>query len=139
MARNGWRKARKSVASVAPGTTENFEITEDVDGNAIPRSLEIGRLQVVPIASTIRAIRLYGKETRISAPANADYSRNYEDTWGAAPSATADATYDTTRIIHVDEDQDANDSFGTIWGQVGVRAAANASAFVIEIHFREKD
>jgi len=136
---NGWRKARVFVDIMEPGDIENFEVATDVDGNALPRSLEIARLQVVPTASTIRGIRLYGKETRIADPANADYSRNYEDTWGVTPVATDEATYDTTRIIHLDEDKAGNVVTGSIWGQMEIRAAATASAFIIEVHFREKD
>lgn len=134
-----WRKARATIALTAPGATTDFTMDVDVDGNAIPRSLEIGRLVVVPTVASIRAIRLYTRAGRIIAPANANYSLNYEDTWGAAPVATDEATYDTTRIIHVDEDQEGNDSYGSIYGQMGVRAAAVASAFLVDIYFREVD
>ena len=131
------RKARVSVASVAAAGMTNWEATEDVDGNAIPARIRVTDVIVQPTASTIRAIRMFGKSGRVNDPTDADHSLIYEDNWSDYTEASDEQTADRTPWTYIDESC-SDERQATIYGSVSVKTAANASAFLIDIYFTER-
>lgn len=132
------RKVRIPVDTISPTGAVNWSATVDVDGNRIPKKITITDILITPTASTIRGFRIFTKESRIISPANANYSRIYEDTWAGATTASDEQTTDRPANGISYEDEDASDErTGTIWGDLRLKTAATNSAFIIDIWFKE--
>jgi hypothetical protein len=123
------------LGRVTNGATVVFEIDEDVDGNKIPARIILTDILVAPSEATIRAIRLFSRESRISVVGET-YNEIYEDTWTDFTVASADPTADRTAVTYIDEDAPGQRE-GTIWGSIEIQEAANNSAFMIDIFFTE--
>jgi len=131
------RHARVSVPSIAAGASANWAATEDEDGNKIPARIRITDILIDPTASTIRALRIFGKSTRVNDPSKATHSLIYEDAWTSYTEASDEQTADRTGITYIDESC-SNEREATIWGTMAVKAGANDSAFMVDIYFTER-
>lgn len=132
------RTARKIQATVTPGAGNkvDFDIEQDVNENDLPISFLIRRIQVAPSASTLFALRIFGKESRISDPTNANYSLLYEDVWSALDVASIEKSFDSTPVPYEDEDAEHGTNYaGKMWCQIEVKTGENASAFAITVSF----
>lgn len=134
------RHARVAVGNVTPGETMEWDTDVDVDGNHLPARITITDFIVDQPVSTIRAIRIFAKSSRIDDPANAaEHSLIYEDNWTEYTEASDEQTADRTGISYIDEDEDQpSPQEATIWGTMDIEEDEDASTFLIDIYFTER-
>ena len=134
---NRRRHARVRIGNVPNGQEIPWVLTEDVNGSRIPPRISIHDIMVVPSQATIFGFRIFTRASRIHNINDVRYSLIYEDTWGAAPVASADALRDRTDVSYVDDDaiDEGQENLGSIYGSLEIQAAANNSAFLIDIFY----
>jgi len=140
---NRIRKARHKFGTIAAGAVANYDVDEDVHGNGIPARIIIQNIHVHPSASTVRAVRIFSRTTRVIDPTDDDYSLVYEDTWIPATADSDLPTDDTTKRPYIDEDAmekelpDEEPYYGQIYLQLEVRAGEDPSGFMVDIYYKE--
>jgi len=131
------RHKRISVSTITAGAGEvHFSMTIDEDGNRIPARFKITNIGVTPSVSTIRAVRLYSKSSRVKDAANANFSLIYEDVWTTFTEASIDQSLVQPNLPYQDDDA-TDERQGTLYGTVEIKAASSNSAFMIDIYIEE--
>ena len=126
-----------AVSTVTNGAGEtNFTVTTDSEGNRVPRRFRITQLGVKPSASTIRAVRLFSKASRIADAGNSDYSMIYEDNWSTFTETSNELSLIQPNLSYVDDDATLEGE-GTLYGSVEVKSGETNSAFKIDVHIIE--
>lgn len=129
------RHNRISVGTIIQGAGEKIWLmTEDIDGNRIPKRIKIIGITVQPSVATIRAVRIYSKASRISDVANANYSLIYEDNWTDFTLATDEHNSVNPDKIAIDDDAE-NEEEGTIYGTIEIKSGATNAVFQIDIDY----
>lgn len=131
------RHNRIFIDSFDPRSGEvNWIMDQDIQGNKLPKRLKLIGITTQPSVSTIRALRIYSKETRIRTVTNTEYSLIYEDTWTTSTLANTNHESVIPNKTYVDDDA-AKEAGGTIWGTMQIKAGESPSAFVIDIDYIE--
>jgi len=115
------------AGTIAIGGSADFEITQDVDGNAIPNTIYVPQIIVVPTAATRFRVRLFATSGRALA----------DPMWYEYPEGGADEDYanDATGFWFVNRD---GASLNRLFGEMAIDAGgANAAAFNIFLFFFE--
>ena len=129
------RHNRVEIDTITAGAGEvNFVMTTDIDGNRVPKRIKIVGIAVKPAVATIRAVRLYSKSSRISDASLATYSMIYEDNWSTFTEASLENSFVNPDKIYIDDDI-SEETLGTIYGTVEIKALATNSAFKIDIDY----
>lgn len=121
------RLATVAVIPVDVGNNANFEITTDVDDNAIPDNVKVHQVVIIPSVATMFRVRLFGTASRILA----------SPMWFEYPFSLEDETYgnDATGFWYLNRD---NANPNRFFGNVAVDATgASAASFNIFILFNE--
>lgn len=131
------RHNRVFIDLIDPRSGEvNWIMDDDIQGNKLPKRLKLIGISIEPSVSTIKALRIYSRETRISDVTNTDYSKVYEDTWTASTLASDNHESVIPDKTYVDDDANS-EAGGTIWGTIQIKAGEAGSAFVIDIDYIE--
>ncbi len=126
-----------TVATIASRSGEVYwTMTDDEEGNKIPKRLRIMGIGVKPSISTIKAVRIYSKGSRISDAANANYSLVYEDTWSDFTLTSVNHNFVNPDQAYIDDDA-TDERLGSIYGTVQIKAGEANSAFKIDIYYIE--
>lgn len=122
---------------ISAGGSEDFEITSDIDGIPIPNRIEIQRIILANIdpnthavISTIRRLRFYRKDTRLTEEIV------YDDNWSDFTEASDDPSIDGTRWPYNHQKANGKTGDNKIVGTLGIKAGTNDSAFVLVIFFK---
>ena len=114
----------------------NWIMDEDIQGNKLPKRIKLIGIAIEPSVATIKALRIYSRETRIRAVLNNDYSLVYEDTWTGATLASDNHESVIPNKTYIDDDAES-EAGATIWGTLEIQAGQAGSAFVIDIDYIE--
>lgn len=129
------RHNRLSIPTITNGAGEKkFSMTVDIDGNRVPKRIKIIGIAVKPAVSTIRAVRLYSKTSRISDASDDDYSMIYEDNWSTFTEASLENSFVNPDQIYIDDDI-TDETLGTIYGTIEIKTGESNSAFKINIDY----
>lgn len=112
-------------ADLTISSSANWEISSDVFGDAIPDTLRVEKVCVVPTVSTILELRLHTKSTRLVADIAYDYA------WVAGQTASISPVIDGTTFSYFNRD-----GSNKLMGSIRVKSGESASAFALAIEFR---
>lgn len=131
------RHNRVSIPIMSAGAGEvSWVMTEDIDGNKLPKRIKIVGIAIKASVSTIKALRIYSKSTRVNDAGDSDYSLVYEDTWTTSTLASTNHESVIPNKVYIDDDSN-DETAGTIWGSIQIKGGEAASAFMIDIDFMQ--